>query len=980
MVQQKKSSGESTNGTNKKEYPNMSFQRKDISDVRVMGSNAGKGDVKQNGSTVNSQNNFRTDSAISSARPGRERTLQPWVGPSTTDGIDLSLEKSSSGGGTWDQFAANERQFGIKSTYDENIYTTAIDKSHPQYKERMAAAERKAREIERSTATTAHVAEERVMDYVGGDDAGVDEEDKYSGVKRQDFPPLPNSRENKYTPPARRAPTASSTVKGAPVDPAIISSQLKTQKNQAAAPPKQDDNKPRVAAPRTETSVPSTVRPTETKVDAKVDSQQKPTESKGATPALTQSATPFRASAATSRTISPTSKDGQGVVPSATSTVEHDVLKEFKTFANQQRTNAEKVRSTKAKADKEAKLTELKKFADSFKLPTQVPTDLIPIIAKDPAKQREIQEKAKRDAAEVAKKKAEEAAAKEKKGTSTKEVQPAPTSQAASDTRTTRPNANPPNVAPAAAPARHPGNRQSFAPNYSYQGNRPGPQHMQQGGRQGNLSGRLRHIEAQKAQGQDVRLPPTGPANTTDPSFGRRMGGVSGHMSAKLNPNSHEFRPSPFAQTFNPNGHPSGGSSPRSAINHSATELQSGSTNSHTPLTIVTKKKKAIDTKKCNILYFIKTIQPPENKNWNDNGGLRPSYDTPPAWRALADDEKPDSTMRLSLIEYFERQPFNTHPTPNPPHLLPQMAHQHQLPLHMQHGAHPVAPRHSPHVPPVQIHGGQHGPVPHAPFNGADDHRMMHSNSSQSYSSPRMGQVPMVYPPNMNPAAQMPYNQHMVPFMGPAAPPMNQFNRSFSNTPQYVPQQPGGMGTPMMMQQQFMAPQPMVAGPPQMQPYPAAGHMQFMPPNATPPQPMPGANGYPSPGRPTAPMMVHQGSQQGQPYIGMSPGMQYQQPTFVPQQQGQSKFDRRYSNQNKYKKTNKRGEVNNMRGYSNPNPQQFGTSPQQPHQYGPPHRNGSNNFNKNYQGHNQHQGPQGGGHAIPSGPQGRSSDGPDEAK
>lgn len=104
--------------------------------------------------------------------------MQPWVGPTSSDGLDLSLEKSSSGSGSWDQFAANERKFGIKSTYDENIYTTAIDKSHPQYKERVAAAEKKAREIERSAAATAHVAEERVMDYSGGDDAGADEEAK----------------------------------------------------------------------------------------------------------------------------------------------------------------------------------------------------------------------------------------------------------------------------------------------------------------------------------------------------------------------------------------------------------------------------------------------------------------------------------------------------------------------------------------------------------------------------------------------------------------------------------------------------------------------------------------------------------------------------------------------------------------------------------------------------------------------------------
>ena len=92
----------------------------------------------------------------------------------------MSLETTTSSGGAWDQFAANERQFGIRSTYNENIYTTAIDKSHPQYKERVAAAERKAREIERSPATTAHVAEERKMDHTGGDDAGGggDEEDK----------------------------------------------------------------------------------------------------------------------------------------------------------------------------------------------------------------------------------------------------------------------------------------------------------------------------------------------------------------------------------------------------------------------------------------------------------------------------------------------------------------------------------------------------------------------------------------------------------------------------------------------------------------------------------------------------------------------------------------------------------------------------------------------------------------------------------
>jgi PAB1-binding protein PBP1 len=86
------------------------------------------------------------------------------------------LEKSGNTG-TWDQFRANEKLFGLKTDYNEDIYTTQIDKSHPQYRERMAAADKKAREIERSVATTSHVAEERVMDFVGGDEGG-DEEDK----------------------------------------------------------------------------------------------------------------------------------------------------------------------------------------------------------------------------------------------------------------------------------------------------------------------------------------------------------------------------------------------------------------------------------------------------------------------------------------------------------------------------------------------------------------------------------------------------------------------------------------------------------------------------------------------------------------------------------------------------------------------------------------------------------------------------------
>jgi hypothetical protein len=71
-----------------------------------------------------------------------------------------------------------------------------------------------------------------------------------------------------------------------------------------------------------------------------------------------------------------------------------------------------------------------------------------------------------------------------------------------------------------------------------------------------------------------------------------------------------------------------------------------------------------------------------------------------------------------------------------------------------------------------------------------------------------------------------------------------------------------------------------------------------------------------------------------------------------------------------------------MRGYGNQN--QFGTSPQQLHQFGPPqhrnnHPNGSYNNNKNFQQHGQHtNGPP--NNQIPTGPQTRVSEGADEAK
>lgn len=714
-------------------------------------------------------------------------------------------------------------------------------------------------------------------------------------------------------------------MKGAPVDPAIISSQLRaapTPKQPApkSVEPKQPSAAEKPAAPAAAAPAPATAAPAappapEKPAEPKTSSstaEAKPAEAKtdaapNAKAGNAKDAAPARPTAPAT-TVAPQAK--VPAIPSATSTVERDVLVSFKTFASSQRSMAAmaaKAKVAKAKVDKDVKLTELKRFAENFKLTTPVPKDLISIIAKDPVKQKQIQEKAMQNAEEMARKR--EAAAREKEAAAAKENQAKAAAEQSStaaatgpaDARgTSRPAAPQHSSSAGGIPGRHPGARSSYNPQPHYQygrGNRPPPHLAPQNQPTGNLAQRLRNVEQQKLQhphlgqhpGPDMRLPPTGPANSVDPGFGRRISGVPpSYLGPKLNPNSHEFRPNAFAQPFNP-AIPSQGSSPRSSVNNIV----------EAPLPpppakgqLIRRKTKAVDIKKCFILSHIETIQPPQGRNWDDNDGIRPSFDTLPTWRQLQEEtEAPDSTMHLTYTEYFERLPLSSAAvaTPNPSHVVPQIAHQHQLPFHLQHGAQNLAPRQSPHMPPMQMHPGQHGHVPHVPFSNPDDHRMMHSNSAQSFASPRMGQVPMAYPHAMNAPAHMPYGQPMMqPYMNP--PQMGQF-RSFSHNPQFIPQQPHHMATPMMVQQQFISgPNGMVAAGPM---YPGA-HPQFVPAGTVPPQPVPGTNGFPSPGRAAAPMMVHQGSHQGshqgqQAVYGMSPGMPYQQPAYTPQQP-QGKF------------------------------------------------------------------------------------------
>ena len=73
----------------------------------------------------------------------RERELKRWDGGLEQTHEDTTLESAGRFTGTgWDQFAVNEQTFGVRTTYNEDDYTTPIKRNDPKYRDRAAKAER----------------------------------------------------------------------------------------------------------------------------------------------------------------------------------------------------------------------------------------------------------------------------------------------------------------------------------------------------------------------------------------------------------------------------------------------------------------------------------------------------------------------------------------------------------------------------------------------------------------------------------------------------------------------------------------------------------------------------------------------------------------------------------------------------------------------------------------------------------------------
>lgn len=101
---------------------------------------------------------FRTDTDISGAANGpRERELRAWQpeGSSSAGAPDhngVNRDNQTFGlnqpNGQWDQFAANEKLFGVTTDFNEEIYTTKLDRNTTDFKERERKAQQLANEIQ----------------------------------------------------------------------------------------------------------------------------------------------------------------------------------------------------------------------------------------------------------------------------------------------------------------------------------------------------------------------------------------------------------------------------------------------------------------------------------------------------------------------------------------------------------------------------------------------------------------------------------------------------------------------------------------------------------------------------------------------------------------------------------------------------------------------------------------------------------------
>ncbi|KAH9713519.1 LsmAD domain-containing protein [Citrus sinensis] len=129
------------------------------------------------------QRELMIDSLISQTRHVEERELEPWIPDEDVPQLPEleNIFDDPWNSKKWDQFETNETLFGVKTTFNEELYTTKLLRG-PQTEELEKEAARIAREIAGEDTQDLHLAEERGSSI--HENLGIDEETRFSSVYR----------------------------------------------------------------------------------------------------------------------------------------------------------------------------------------------------------------------------------------------------------------------------------------------------------------------------------------------------------------------------------------------------------------------------------------------------------------------------------------------------------------------------------------------------------------------------------------------------------------------------------------------------------------------------------------------------------------------------------------------------------------------------------------------------------------------------
>ena len=684
--------------------------------------------------------------------------------------------------------------------------------------------------------------------------------------------PLQSTQSNRYTPPARRAPTGQATVNGAPVDPAIITAQL--ARPDSAKQVKSFKDAPSEVTKDSSTGISAVNKPGTDKMAGTANTTSQPAEVGSSAPISA-----VREQSAVLEAISPKSAISTrqaGATPaaanSALNNVEGKVVASFRSFvageklrvAEHEQQRLARINSKQrmtAQKDRDVKFNDLKQFATSFKLKTAVPQDMLGILAKDKAKQTEIIEKSKRQLEEQG----NEASAKAS--------QPSTPSAVSRSSVSTLPTIvkSPPAVAttngqngmkPSRLPPLEP-IAQGVRTDRTVAASAGGVVSPRAVG--GNLGQRLmaQHQQHQQyrnsAHNQGISEHPQSATSTapnvnigSSASRHASIASVSISKPAQLNVQAMEFKPNPAAMAFSPSLIRGSVSSPDKG--KPITQVAVKPTNR---ISFFGDKRPGSANKKTKLRAAFNPIprlkkEGLSNPTYAANDGIPQAYRTQPTWDTT--EENREKTY-LDMFEKPQQAGVSSQTATHPPH------HQ-QFPIQMQHGNAPI------YMPGQQMQGV---PGPHqGREHRFEDHRMQYSPSQQSgYPSPRMPVMMPYQNGQMASPTQAQFGQTMPPYaMGPNGQPVP--FRPFPGNAQFVGS-PGAAyaGVPMAIPQGAYVMSPQMHG----MPSPAQAHVN---PNFY--QHTPGQHGFGSPR--AAPMMMQQGSHQG-PMPGQFVYMQQ------PQQPGQ---------------------------------------------------------------------------------------------